>query len=243
MEDASERLRSDEGRVVGAINRLLQSWQLGPLCHLSQLYNVDETFLTTLPELDHYPNRDGATYWGVWSRPGGAMPHWPTAGGKKIFAYLKPFRGLAPLLERLKQSGCPAVIYLDRGAPSLAERFQSPTLHFSSAPLDLSVIAAQCDLAILNGGHGAATLMLLAGKPMLLIPLYLEQALTAAAVTRMGAGLSASPNQPDQVVAGLETLIDNDQFASAARLFAERYATYNPTWHIERIVHRIEELT
>jgi UDP:flavonoid glycosyltransferase YjiC (YdhE family) len=59
---------------------------------------------------------------------------------------------------------------------------------FEDRPLDLGAAARECDFAILNAGHGATAPMLLAGKPVLELPLQLEQSLTASAVADMGAG-------------------------------------------------------
>ena len=39
----------------------------------------------------------------------------------------------------------------------------------------------QCDVAVLNGGHGVTSQMLLAGKPVLEIPLAMEQRLLTSA--------------------------------------------------------------
>ena len=51
-----EQLRQDEDAVVARANDMLAGWGRQPLPRLSQLYHsVNENFLLTLPELDHYP--------------------------------------------------------------------------------------------------------------------------------------------------------------------------------------------
>jgi len=86
--------------------------------------------------------------------------------------------------------------------------------------------------------------MLLAGVPLLLVPLVLEQSLTARAVERLGAGLRANPNDPADVAAKLAAML-GEQFhprAAAARAFADRYASLDPNEQIERMADRVEEL-
>jgi hypothetical protein len=242
MPDASQRLQDDEDRVLGTMNRVLASMGAEPLEQVSELYrDVDVTFLTTFPELDHYPGRASPEYCGVWSAAGGQSPAWPKAPGKKVFAYLKPLRALAHLLGLLGQLGCPTVVYLPFLDPNL-RRFESATLRFQPERLDLAAVGEVCDLAVLNAGHGTTATMLLSGTPILEIPTYLEQALNARAVARLGAGLLASSDRPDEISSKLIAMLDSDQYAEAARRFATDHAEFDPEQSIRRIVARLEEL-
>jgi UDP:flavonoid glycosyltransferase YjiC (YdhE family) len=118
----------------------------------------------------------------------------------------------------------------------------SSTLRFEVEPLDLKLVARTCDFAILNGGHGTTASLLLAGKPLLEIPLHLEQSLNAAAVTRLGAGLCADLNRPEQILTQFVALLQGEAYATAAQQFASRYAMYDSAAQIERVVRRIESL-
>ena len=84
--------------------------------------------------------------------------------------------------------------------------------------------------------------MLLAGKPLLLLPLMLEQRLTADAVVRLGAGERAAPNDVASVREKLDALLGSDGHAAAARRFAENHADFDPAAQVEKIVRRVEEL-
>jgi len=198
--------------------------------------------LATFRELDHYPHRTDPDYCGVWSNPGGATSQWPAGMGKRVFAYLKPFQALPSLLDLLNQLRYPAVVYMDSIDPGLEERFRSPTLHFEHQRVNLAALGRQCDLAILNGGHGATAAMLLAGRPILQTPLHLEQALTGATVARLQAGLVAQPTKPEHISANLVTLLHSHDHTEAARRFADRYADFNAGQQIEQIVQRLEQL-
>jgi hypothetical protein len=243
MPDASETLRRDEDRVLANVNRVLDGWGLEPLGQVSQLYReVDDTFLTTFRELDHYADRTGAHYYGTWPIPGGREPTWPDLPGKRIFVYLKPFPALPDLLAALGQLECPALIYVGRQQAKLRDRFESPLLRFESELLDLQAVGATCDLAVLHGGHGTAALMLLAGKPSLHVPLNLEQGYNGSAVAQLDAGLGVLPDQPQQFAPTLKVLLETDKFAQGARRFAARYADFDPEDQIRRITRRLEAL-
>ncbi len=240
LADASEKLRRDEDAVLKRVNALLESSRLEPLQRLSQLYSqVDTTILTTFAELDPYPHRERTEYYGAWSEAGGGLPTWPSVPGKRVFAYLKPFPGLSRLLEALRQLGQPAIVYVEPLDSNLRSQFESGTLRLESERLDLNAVGSTCDLAILNGGHGATALVLLAGKPLLEIPLHLEQALNAAAVVRLNAGLRADANRPEEIISNLMSLLQREECAEGARRFAARYAAFNPQEAIRRITERI----
>ncbi len=243
LPDDSERLRQDEDQVLHNANQVLQRWRETPLERLSQLYeSADENFLTTFRELDPYPDRLNAQYCGAWPKGGGKTPIWPEGDGKKIYAYLKPFPALAKLLTCLNRLRYPTLVYMDGNNADLQERFRSATLRFEDQPLDLQLVGKHCDLAILNGTHGTAVSMLLAGKPVLHLPFFLEQALTSASVVRIGAGLSAPLARPRQIVQQLGRLLSSERYAEAAGRFAASYADFTPAPQIDRILQRTEEL-
>ncbi len=84
--------------------------------------------------------------------------------------------------------------------------------------------------------------MLLAGKPILQIPLYLEQQLTARAVKRCGAGLCADGQKPNEVKARLAEMLQSEKYAAAARRFAKRHVDFDPRSAIDRAVETLAGL-
>ncbi len=239
----SERLRRDEQVVLERANKVLGHWQIAPMQRLSQLYaDVDESLLTTFEELDHYPGRENGKYWGVWPCPAGKAPVWPQGRGKKVYAYLKPFSARSSLLTLLGELRCPTLVYLEGKEPKLQRRFESATLRFENQRLDLAEVGRQCDLAILNAGHGATSSLLLAGTPILQLPLYLEQELTGAATRRLDAGLTARASRPEEIAVKLMTLLGSDKYVEGARRFAARYADFDGEQQTEKMLRRIEDL-
>lgn len=239
-----EKLHAQEASLLEGINRLLASWKQPPLERIGQFYEgVDGNFLTTLPELDPFTRREAAGYWGpVVSAADGDAPQWPDGQGKKVFAYLKPFAGVEAVLEELASRGCPTLVYLE-GWQRPPPKSTSPTLRFAQSRLDARAVCRECDLAILNGGHGLTSEMLLAGKPLLQIPLALEQRLTAEAVVRMGAG-EATPSGAPHAATGqpLDALLADGPHAAAARAFAGRYSAFDPTRQRALMAERVRQL-
>src|SRR4030042_6983406 len=171
----TEILQHDEDDILATINKLLHKLRLAPLNQITDLFAGDPQVLHTLKELDPYKERKNGNYYGAWIDPGGEKPLWPEGKGKKIFAYLKPFPTLPSLLTTLLKLKSPSIIYIDKLGDKLKKQFTSPTLRFADKPQDMSKILAQCDLAILNATLNTTINLLLAGKPALHLPLYLEQ--------------------------------------------------------------------
>jgi len=215
------RVQSDEQRILGVINSTLNRWQQPPLDRLTQLYaEVDEKFLMTFPELDHYPGRNASRYWGTWSSAAGKVPNWPTGRKKRVFVYLKPFIGLYDILLALRQFDQNTLIYVDGITSELRGEFECDTFKFETEPLDLTQVAKQCDLAVLNGGHASTCTMLLAGRPTLQLPFFLEQMLMADAVSRYGLGLGVDPMHGQRVLKALGKLLSDPAYAESAKKFA-----------------------
>jgi UDP:flavonoid glycosyltransferase YjiC (YdhE family) len=142
-----------------------------------------------------------------------------------VFAYLKRFKGQEELLGHLQKRGYSTIVYLDAADKSLA-RFECETLRFARRRLDISLVSQSCDLAILNGGHGVTAEMLLAGKPILELPLAFEQRMIADAVVRLGAGESASVREPEKIGLKLDAALDAESCGEAARRFGTRYSAF-----------------
>ena len=185
-----EELERDEQQLLDRMNSLSTKLNSPPLSHPSDIYaDADDTLLFTLPEFDHFPNRNNATYLGILSGAGQSKPAWPTSGeGKRIFAYLRPFDSLPAICKTLVRWKLPTVMYAPGLNPRLKQRFTADSLHFSELPVDLCHAADQCDIFIGYGSHFSTTTMLLAGKPVVSIPSWLEQFLFAQRLKELGLG-------------------------------------------------------
>jgi hypothetical protein len=243
MPNDPDRLQQDENRVLINANRVLEALGGAAIERLAHLYrDVDENFLTTFPDLDTYNPRDNAHYWGAWPHVQGKSPSWPSVPGKRVFGYLKAFPALPYLLQALQAAGAPTIIYGDGIPEPLARRYECRSLRFEREPLNFVEIARQCDLAILNGTHGSTASALLAGKPVLELPLYLEQALNSFRVAQLGAGITVNITEPNQLAPALSTLLRSQSYAEAARRFALRYASFSADQQVDNLLQRCDVL-
>ena len=239
-----EALRAQEQTVLDAMNSVLSRYQAEPLDQIGRLFGaVDENFLTTFEELDHYPQRKDGRYWGTWTTVPGAPPEWPSITGKKVFAYLKSFPGLPDLLQQLQQRAHPTIIHADGIPAALRQRFRSsPSLRFSDRPLDIARVAEQCDFAILNGNHATTIALLLRGKPALQIPIYLEQVVFTNRVIANNCGFGATSDRPEEYADALDTLLNSAKLYDGATSFATNYASFDEQRQVDGMVDRMEDI-
>lgn len=229
-----DRIAATETAVLEALNGQLERQSEPLLANVGELFTrLDWNVLATFPELDHYPGSERGSYCGTWGSSMAARPVWPQADGPRIFAYLKPFRGLKAILDELAQRRLPTLAYVGGGFDP--GPWQGTTVRVSREPLDMRLVARDCDLAILNAGHGATAAMLLAGVPLLQLPIQIEQYHNAQATARLGAGINVALGDRQAFVAALDRLLNEPPFGQAAEDFARRYADHDPQAAVERI--------
>jgi UDP:flavonoid glycosyltransferase YjiC (YdhE family) len=245
MQVPFQRLIDSERRALTVINGALAEFGARALDRLADIYDVADHFLMTYSELDHYPGRGAARYEGViLSAEEGLIPDWPADGGKKVFAYLKPhYADFEKLLIALAALDCRVIVY----CPGLGARdalpFQDRRIHISAHPYNIHRAAAECDLAICHGGQGTVVASLLAGKPLLLLPLQLEQHLLSLRAAEFGAGVMIDFEVRDKDFAGAaKHLLDDPRFALRARDFALRYGDLAQDRIIASIADRCERI-
>ena len=216
-------LKADEDSMSACINEALAASGAPGLGHVADLYAADAKMLFTLKELDHYPGRQDGEYWGPTVQDTGLAPEWPATAGKRVFAYLKPFKTLPALLGTLKQSGLPTLVYLKEAGAEVVKEYGSDMLRFTPKPVDLRRAVRDSSVVICHSGHGTVSAALLAGKPLLVLPLNIEQRMLAARVVASGAGLAAPALAPQGMQQKFQRLLAEPAFTAAAGTFAERY--------------------
>ena len=246
LQHSLQQLAESEAQVLAAANIALGRHGVAPLDRLTDLFEVEEDFLGTFRELDHYSQRDrNAHYWGtLYAHGGGSEPVWPPGTGKQVFAYLdKNYGDLETVLQILAASSARVLVYAPGIPQQLAIRHQSANMVFLADAVDFGKLGGQCDVGVCHAGHGTVSALLLEGIPLLLLPGQLEQFLLAMNVQNMGAGLVVNPEEPNNNYAALlERLLTEPCFGQSARNFAAKYAQESQQERVNKIARRCEEI-
>ena len=239
-----ERLVQSDALALASVNAALAHFGAPPLGRLAELFDNEEDFLCTFPELDHYGGRETSGYWGPRVRfDRGTEVAWPQGKGKRIFVYVKrDSPHLDTLIDLLAASPHRIVAYIpdldDRRRARLAGRNRVVT----EKPVKLDAFLKGCDLIVCHGGE-IATGALMYGIPALLFPVHYEQYLTARRLQQIGSALWCAPEaKPVDVTRGFAQVLDDPRHGAQARTFAKRYSAFSPSEQRRRIVARIEAL-
>ena len=241
-----QRLVESDQRVLSVINGVLADLGKPSITTIADLFKVEEDFLCTFRELDHYQNRKEGHYWGPiinWEEGGGST-EWPAEGSKKILAYLKPgYKDFGRIVQELRSAPFRTLIHAPGLSGDFIKKYRSPNLDFSHQPISIKLFGEQCDLAICHAGHGMTSAMLLVGRPLLMFPMHLEQRLLSENVVSYGAGLLVSQEKQNREYGELiHRLLTNPSFTERALSFAKKYSSFNPAKQVESIVRRCEEI-
>jgi UDP:flavonoid glycosyltransferase YjiC (YdhE family) len=139
-----------------------------------------------------------------------------------VFAYLRPGgRQFAPVSELLGRMRWHVRAYAGGLKPPPAG---AARIDWSDRPLPTGALR-DCDAVLCPGGHGLTCAALLAGKPVLVLPEFAEQMLTARNVEALGAGLCVHPAADARALRrALNRLADDAGMRARALEFATRHA-------------------
>ena len=240
-----ERLIESEQRVLLTINSVLGDLGLEPLQTLADLFDVEEDFLCTFPELDHFPQRHEARYWGpIFASDEGVTPAWPSGASERVFAYLYPrYQDFDKVVEQLKALPYRTLIHAPGLSAKQIKKYEARHLTFSPEPVRITEASRECDLVICHGGHGTVAASLLAGRPVLVLHVHLEQLLLANNIVSLGLGKTVNPESksPNYRQLVREALTESE-CAERARRFATKYADFSLGKQLDAIATRCEEI-
>ena len=232
-----------EAKLLKRLNSVLSVLRGPKLEAASDLYRADATAVKTVPELDFFGPRSHDHYVGPGlADAGDAIPVWPKARGAKFLVYLRPGAHLAPLFEALERSRASVIAHVPTADRALAKTAHERGVQLSETPLKLTELLPQCDAVACHGGNLSAAAAL-AGKPLLMCPVYMEQHLAASWTAKQGLALVA-PAKPDAAsfLERCESLRPGGEPSRRAADFARQHAPRYRSLGVPEIVRKIEAL-
>ncbi len=221
---SDEQLLERELPVLASMNEALNSHSLPPLERLADLFDLDCIMLRTLPNLDHYPGRKGAHYFGApLQSDGRGSITWPSGDGKRIYCYLNSdYIHLEKFLQACRRNGQRFFIVCSGLPKTLEQKYSGDRIRFSARPVDIGRATGECDVAVTHGGNGTTTAFLQKGRPVLLLPKYAEQVIFAKLVESSGAGIALTEGADTRLAheRGLRRLLEDRELAHGARRIA-----------------------
>ena len=214
-----------EQLLLSSVNQLMKNAGLAEFSRFSQLfYQAAEHFLCTFAEFDHYRVRPAAEYWGsAFDVEQGVKPQWPVLAQQRIFAYLHAdYPAIVPLLTQLNALTASVLVHV--GGKHQLQPQQFANLLWSPAPVRMADVAVAADLVICHAGHGTLSAMLLAGRPLLLLPKQLEQLVLSVRLCEQHLAYFIPPGGELQQIPTVIDKIQRDQrLHQAIAHFQQRY--------------------
>lgn len=242
-ENNQKKLTEIDKNLVESINFSLKYFGQNPINRVADIFSVEEDFLCTFAELDHYPERKNAGYWGASFSIEMGKPYQYQTNKYKVFAYLKNnTKCLADILSSLNAMDVEAVIHIPKANHAQLSQ-QYPNLTITEQPVQMKSVLAQADLVICNSSHGTVAATLLAGVRLLAIPNQLEQSMLAQLLSQRGLCVYLPQSAPKLVVQKTlnELKVDKNLKQNSER-FSEFYKGYDTNMLSDEIVDRCLEI-
>lgn len=221
--------RQREQLVLRNINAVLAHYHQPVLAYVSDIFKGALNCLSTLPELDHYSQRDVKTtrYWGPrYAISQGVKIGFKTTNKPRIFAYIKEnVIGVKQLIEGIVATGYECIMHIPNPSESLNKYVKAhPQLTLSAEPVCIEHLLAQADLLISHGGHGLVAAGLLAGKRQLLVPSQLEQSLLTQRLTQAKLVMALPTTHVEHTAQAIHAALNNDILGIEIENFSKKYA-------------------
>lgn len=190
---SDQLIERQELRVLQQVNRVLNRQDKPALAQLADLFAVDRVLISTFPELDLYRElRKGKADYctGATAKVTAKAIEFKETGRPRILAYLQPaYPQLQPLIAALALCNADVFIACPQGQPEMFQPHLSDHFQFSIELVDLQGAMATADLFVGHGSSSSVKESLVAGNPILVLPIQLEQLLTGKKLQEAGLGL------------------------------------------------------
>jgi hypothetical protein len=245
----------NEQLVLTTINAALKEKKKPLLENFADLFYPAEHLLCTLPELDHYPQREGIRYDGPrFDIDMGDVFDWPKirdTSAPKVFAYVKEESvGFEILFQALLLVPLPVLVHIPGASEAIINRSkQSSNLTLYQNPLNMRKVQREADLIICHGGHGVVSSSLIAGVRLLLLPDQFEQSMLASRLTGQRLAMAMTKDtrrtaSKEKYFEAIATSLTNKVLGNQLMLFKEKYKNFNQSAQLSQLIeicHNIME--
>lgn len=238
---------------VPAVNKILEKYELAPICKISDLLVGDLTLVVGIPETDPLPHTANVTYIGpiLWQKKDEKIPDWINKLNHEqpvIWLYpgnLQYVRGAHTsadsevVLEACIEALCnkDVQIVLTMGYQTLLRKFLPLPKNFRHESYVPGLLMAEkSDLLIHHGGYGSCQTGFYTGKPALIIPTFSERESNARRVAAAGAGDYILPESDitgkkkvvsaDEVSKKVFEILSDPSFGENAKNISEKIRSY-----------------
>lgn len=185
-----EHSRTHEAELLDVAGRLHHERHGRPLRHLADLFSGDRTFVCTIPAFDPYgPHRRGPVFMPFnVPRVAPGPPVAERTGGVALYLPVNHPQ-IRAVFAALAAMGVPCDAHVGGADPQAAARGAPPNVTIHGQPLAMETALPAARALIHHGGLATAYAGLQAGVPQLVMPVNLEQSITAQGLQRSGGAL------------------------------------------------------
>lgn len=230
--------------VQKRINRILNKYSAKPIEMVSQAFLGDKRIITSFKELGFWDNPSGefVRTGPIGSSVDGECVEWGCQNdAPRIFCYLSAHVDETyKVIDELRRMKVDAICVIRGDDPRLVD---SEGVRIFNRNVNIDSLLQDANLVITYGGSGMVSLSLANGVPVLSIPSYIEQGVTAVRASNLNYGKTIIGRLPPEQIRGVITSILNDSaIKEAVRLFARNHGLINENNEVQLVVNEVKSL-
>lgn len=227
---------ADEAEVLSSIAASLEIRGLPSPATLAEAFSASAGFVCCHRELDMYSQYRSAMVCGVLEkRQPQPLPEQP-----RILGYLWPDHPqLDLIISGLIMAGIPAHLYIPNASQETIELTAGSRVNISRQALDWEAELQDCSVVLHAGGNTLAGMALSTGRPQIVIPIHLEQAINADRMADLGIAVHpANLVSPEDMSRIIREVVGNLGMASLALSLASRISQRKAKPMLDAIVEQ-----
>lgn len=219
--------------VVTVINHIRVDYGAEPLKLLSDLFDVNATFLSGFSKTDYFSKfRSQVIYCGsaLTTSVSTRHPVWKEGFSQKLVGYLKRRdQRSEKILQVLAAMQARALCFYSNSSRSEISQFENSSIVATNLPFNFSEACKQASAVICHGGQGVVNEALYRGIPLILIPTQAEQYFIANKIKSLGSAIVIEPSESMlDIETKLKEFFSNALYQEKASYFAQEVFNIDP---------------